>query len=598
MGGVKPFESQIWDSVGVEEKGRKSESLSSKLTGTLALEHDTTEADASAGDCTKGNRGRGTMTNLKTHVRSARVKPCGAAMLPASLTVFFVVMVFWSSASASAAPADRASALRAYESVVADQGVPTGWTGSTSDCTVGTESEESLQATLDTVNVLRSFTGLEPVTFDEEKNRKALAAALIMYAEWGLSHDPPPSWKCYSSEGAEGAGSSNLYLGSSGASAMLGYVEDRGVESLGHRHWLLDPGAIEFGSGSTWGSNALYVHDSYGDGSRAASLPPDNVVAWPGSSDWFPWPWVPEAWSVAIGNGEGNVTVSDPRVSVRIDGEAMDVSGVQFHGTTYGTGSKLHWDVDIPVSLRQGDHRVEVEISGVSMNGETFPVSYSFTAFDPEQDPPPECTITGTPGNDRLVGTSGDDVICGFGGDDTIYGLDGDDRIIGGPGDDFLIGGNGADIISGNTGEDVLRGLDAGDRLDGGTGSDSIIGDAGLDVITGGDHNDFLFGEEGKDRLFGELGNDRLYGGLGNDRALDGGEGNDIILGEEGNDRILGRGGDDILRAGTGTDRVYGQSGNDHLTTRDGDRIDVAHGGAGTDACATDPGDREIGCER
>ena len=32
-----------------------------------------------------------------------------------------------------------------------------------------------------------------------------------------------------------------------------------------------------------------------------------------------------------------------------------------------------------------------------------------------------ECTITGTPGADRLMGTPGPDVICGLGGNDRIF---------------------------------------------------------------------------------------------------------------------------------------------------------------------------------
>ena len=44
---------------------------------------------------------------------------------------------------------------------------------------------------------------------------------------------------------------------------------------------------------------------------------------------------------------------------------------------------------------------------------------------------PRGCTITGTPGPDRLRGTAGDDVICGLGGDDRIDGGGGDDAIFG-----------------------------------------------------------------------------------------------------------------------------------------------------------------------
>ena len=78
---------------------------------------------------------------------------------------------------------------------------------------------------------------------------------------------------------------------------------------------------------------------------------------------------------------------------------------------------------------------------------------------------PRPCTITGTPGADRLRGTSRDDVICAGegddrvearGGDDAVFGDAGDDRIDGGAGDDTLYGGDGRDRLDGGSGRDVL----------------------------------------------------------------------------------------------------------------------------------------------
>jgi hypothetical protein len=85
-------------------------------------------------------------------------------------------------------------------------------------------------------------------------------------------------------------------------------------------------------------------------------------------------------------------------------------------------------------------------------------------------DAPRGCTITGTPGPDRLRGTPGADVICGLGGDD---------------------------------------------RIDGGGGRDAIFGDAGNDRLEGGDGNDTLYGGEGKDELRGGRGENVLSPGPG-----------------------------------------------------------------------------------
>ena len=93
----------------------------------------------------------------------------------------------------------------------------------------------------------------------------------------------------------------------------------------------------------------------------------------------------------------------------------------------------------------------------------------------------PKCTITGTPGNDRLAGTRSVDVICGMEGDDTIYGYGGRD---------LIYAGGGADIIYGGTDDDT---------------------------IFGGPGNDLIFGERGHDTLYGGPGEDRLHGGEGDD---------------------------------------------------------------------------------
>lgn len=103
------------------------------------------------------------------------------------------------------------------------------------------------------------------------------------------------------------------------------------------------------------------------------------------------------------------------------------------------------------------------------------------------------CTITGTPGDDRLQGTSGDDVICGLAGNDTISGGGGNDTIFGGDGNDSISGGAGNDVIFGEAGRDSLTGGAGADQLDGGADSDrlnSIDQVGGNDTLDGGDASD------------------------------------------------------------------------------------------------------------
>jgi hypothetical protein len=90
---------------------------------------------------------------------------------------------------------------------------------------------------------------------------------------------------------------------------------------------------------------------------------------------------------------------------------------------------------------------------------------------------PRPCTITGTPGRDRLRGTRGDDVICGLGGDDVIDGRDGDDALMGDGGRDRLAGGDDDDTLYGGEGDDRLDGERGADVVSGGPGWDDLRGE-------------------------------------------------------------------------------------------------------------------------
>jgi hemolysin type calcium-binding protein len=122
-----------------------------------------------------------------------------------------------------------------------------------------------------------------------------------------------------------------------------------------------------------------------------------------------------------------------------------------------------------------------------------------------------ECTVVGTPGNDRILGSRGNDVICGLGGNDVV---------VGGGGRDLVDGADGADRLGGAGGGDLLLGLRGNDRLTGGAGRDGLGGGAGHDVLRGGGGADRFSGRLGSDRLYAKDGvRDNVVGGPGRDRA-------------------------------------------------------------------------------
>ena len=165
----------------------------------------------------------------------------------------------------------------------------------------------------------------------------------------------------------------------------------------------------------------------------------------------------------------------------------------------------------------------------------------------------PDCTITGTDGDDILTGTPGDDVICALGGNDTIDGRDGNDFILAGTGDDTVYGRAGNDTIYGGQGNDFILGH---------RGKDIIHAGAGDDIVYAGGGDDTIYGEQGADELYGEADNDTLYGSYGADK-IHGGRGDDTIWGGDGHDTIRGNAGKDTIYPGTGLDTILGTAPED-----------------------------------
>lgn len=278
---------------------------------------------------------------------------------------------------------DRQEAFALYKKIDKLYMVPHNWTGSAKKCIVGREGEASINATLEAVNGFRKMAGVRPVVFTRERNREALAAALMMNAQGTLDHYPTPDWRCYSEEGANGASSSNLAIGTSGVGAMVLYMADFGVPSLGHRHWLLNPAAEEMGTGSTGFVNALSVIGQRG----WSSVPTDSVVAWP-PPGWVPKRWVFPDWSIQLGNSRTEFS-GTPSIKVTMDGVETQVRGFEENNTVI-TGYKWWLPSWVYGEWRAGDIPFDVNISGLMFREKgqgawrPMDISYRVNAFDTE----------------------------------------------------------------------------------------------------------------------------------------------------------------------------------------------------------------------
>ncbi len=125
------------------------------------------------------------------------------------------------------------------------------WTGDVASCQAGDTTGTSRANALRLVNLYRALADLPAVEDDAALNTAAQECALMMKANNQLSHEPPPSWTCWTEAGAGSAATSNI-AGGPGVEAVDAYVVDWGNETtLGHRRWILSGTLGPIGLGST-----------------------------------------------------------------------------------------------------------------------------------------------------------------------------------------------------------------------------------------------------------------------------------------------------------------------------------------------------------
>jgi hypothetical protein len=245
------------------------------------------------------------------------------------------------------------------------------WSGSVSGCVAGDVASPGRDNALKLVNLFRWMAGLPAVTLDAERNRKAQDCALMMHANGALSHSPPTSWACYTADGAEAAGRSNIGT-SPGVDAVDMYMQDWGNEStLGHRRWILSNSLGPIGQGSTSEYSCLWV--LYGSGSAGASW-----TSWPPPGD-FPIQAVTMSWRGL--DSTGWTVQSDSidldratGVTVTAGGSSLAVSFVHLLNG-YGSSTAINfipsgWSSTVGTTYH-------VEVQGVST-----PISYDVTMVD------------------------------------------------------------------------------------------------------------------------------------------------------------------------------------------------------------------------
>jgi uncharacterized protein YkwD len=242
------------------------------------------------------------------------------------------------------------------------------WSGSVASCDPGDIPQAARDNALRVANLYRWLADLPPITTDDTRNAKAQACALMMTANDQLSHTPPADWTCYSGDGAESAGSSNIASTPAVFAVDLYMVDPGNPTTLGHRRWLLSNTIGPTGIGSTDTYSCMWTLG----GSGAANA---DWIAWPPpgpfpyAASQLPWTSMDETgWSIQsdtrdfsaatveiTANGQARpvtITVlgagygSNSAISMIPQGWTMTI-GESYHVRIDGAGATIEYDVDI-----------------------------------------------------------------------------------------------------------------------------------------------------------------------------------------------------------------------------------------------------------
>lgn len=283
---------------------------------------------------------------------------------------------------------DRQAVIDSYNVEFSRTTPDIGWTGNRSTCEAGTTNPAYRDAIIDRVNWFRAAAGVPAnVTENATYSAKAQDAALMMSVSDRLSHNPDPSFGCYTADGDEAAGLSNLYLGRTGPHAITGYMLDPGAGnvSVGHRNWILHPTVREFGTGDTPGpgrqaTNTLWVIDN-AFGPQPQLRESDGFIAWP-ARGFVPGEVVFPRWSFSLRNADlSGATVTTQRIERGAVVESIS-SPVVFRNDAGGAPfSIVVWE---PVGIDTSpaiDTTYRVTVGNVGVGSRTESFSYDVTVI-------------------------------------------------------------------------------------------------------------------------------------------------------------------------------------------------------------------------
>jgi hypothetical protein len=211
----------------------------------------------------------------------------------------------------------------------------------------------------------------EDISLNAEFDLLAQAAALVMMANNQLSHEPDPTWTCFSDDAFTGASNSNLYLGRTGPEAINGYIEDLGEDNylVGHRRWILYSALTEIGIGESSKSNALFVVQGKRN-DKPSVREAEGFIMWP-PRGFVPRNVIFERWSITNPSAD----FSDTEIYVESGNESFQISSsdITVSNDLYGDGPTLIFNLDSQV--RSGE-TITITAKDVLVDGVNMTLNY------------------------------------------------------------------------------------------------------------------------------------------------------------------------------------------------------------------------------
>lgn len=279
------------------------------------------------------------------------------------------------------------------------------------NCKAGVLKSVEKQKVLMAVNYIRKIHGLLPVYYDSTYDNQTAQSALIIASNELLNHQPPSSYKCYSTDGYNGSESSNLYMTynygnnyPTSESSINQWIMDENVEPCGHRRWLIDPFLKFIAFGRADGPSVKNPQFSVsGMTIYVISNNKADLSNWDSSFVAYPFHQYPKAyfydasqqyWYLSFTAimdksnywNNQNVTYSSATVQMTDEtGNSVSVTNLQSENDGYGVPNLLKWNV----ANLQPDLRYNVTVKNVNEGGTMKNFSYWFKLVDmPGGDPP------------------------------------------------------------------------------------------------------------------------------------------------------------------------------------------------------------------